>query len=787
MAKRARRTLTTGNDFKTSFELINGNVFAGFVLDPADPSRRFTVELLIDGLVIDTAYCENYVREIAEQGLGDGCYGFVFTVSPSAVESAKVAEARIANLGFAVGSPLDLDPLKRERRKPSSTSDLRWLGGLRFSGWVEGMHQNSAKLKATVDGEVVMQVQALGWAQADDAINKDRPARAFDFQLPDRFADGCVRWLSVLKDTGEDLHGGPLPFVAFPDGLAAAISKLGNLESERLRGEMYDHLIPMSLPMSNYDQWQQRFPPPLAAIDDSSCAVVLVGKGSIETSLESLDNQTHARWTACSIEDESGPTGYDVETVRAFLEADAAESDFVVFALTGTIFEPHALQRIAQAFFEFNEATAVYGDINILAADTGKWPVAFPAFDYERLLEQGYCAHLFALRRNTADRLISSSPANLYRLFNALFDDDHVQAAANVIHVPGAIGTLPSFDLNAASSALRDATARHLQLRKIRSTLTPVPSLLLPAVRIQRKLPQGHTTIVIPTRNRFELLRDCLELIRPAVEKNDADIIIVDNDSTDPKTCEFLSELSGKKRAKIIRVEGPFNFSRLNNIAVRAAHTEFICLLNNDIKALDADWLQEMLGRMSEPDVGAVGALLLRPSGLVQHAGVVLGPSFAATHAFNDRMVGDCGYADLLRVAHECSAVTAACLVTRRSDYLSVGGMDEIRLPVSFNDVDYCLKLRQAAKRVVFTPHAKLIHLESASRGKDREPGPAARFGREIGILRARWGQLLVDDPYYNPVLSLDEVPFSALAWPPRNMQARAQPSVICKDLPPGF
>jgi hypothetical protein len=166
---------------------------------------------------------------------------------------------------------------------------------------------------------------------------------------------------------------------------------------------------------------------------------------------------------------------------------------------------------------------------------------------------------------------------------------------------------------------------------------------------------------------------------------------------------------------------------------------------------------------------------------------VVLGPSFSATHAFNDPLVGDSGYADLLRVAHECSAVTAACIVTRRSDYLGVGGMDEIRLPVSFNDVDYCLKLRQAAKRVVFTPHAKLIHLESASRGRDREPGPAARFGREIGILRARWGQLLIDDPYYSPVLSLDEVPFSALAWPPRNMRARAQRSVICKDLPPGF
>ena len=143
-----------------------------------------------------------------------------------------------------------------------------------------------------------------------------------------------------------------------------------------------------------------------------------------------------------------------------------------------------------------------------------------------------------------------------------------------------------------------------------------------------------------------------------------------------------------------------------------------LCLLNNDVKALDDGWLEEMLSRIGEPDVGAVGALLLWPSGVVQHGGVVLGTNFAADHAFKDRMEGDPGYGDLLRVAHECSSVTAACLVTRRLDYLDVGGMDEVPFPVNFNDVDYCLKLRARGQRIVFTPHAKLLHLESASRGR---------------------------------------------------------------------
>jgi O-antigen biosynthesis protein len=237
----------------------------------------------------------------------------------------------------------------------------------------------------------------------------------------------------------------------------------------------------------------------------------------------------------------------------------------------------------------------------------------------------------------------------------------------------------------------------------------------------------------------------------------------------------------------VLRVPGPFNFARLNNAAAEIANGQILCLLNNDTKALSNDWLREMLGRLAEYDVGAVGALLVWPSGVVQHGGVVLGTGFAATHAFNDRIDGDSGYADLLRVAHECSAVTAACLVTRRGDYKEVGGMDDVRFPVNFNDVDYCLKLRARGKRVIFTPHARLLHVESASRGFDRRAGGKERFERELQNLRAKWGTVLAADPYYNPVLSLDPIPFSALAWPPRSMGPRVNSPPVPTVIPSGF
>ena len=254
----------------------------------------------------------------------------------------------------------------------------------------------------------------------------------------------------------------------------------------------------------------------------------------------------------------------------------------------------------------------------------------------------------------------------------------------------------------------------------------------------------------------------------------------------EPDAREYLAKI-GWRLATVVRVPGTFNFARLNNHAAEAANTDILCLLNNDVKALDDSWLEEMLSRIGEPDVGAVGATLLWPSGVVQHGGVVLGIGFAADHAFKDRMDGDPGYGDLLRVAHECSAVTAACLVTRRQDYLGVGGMDEVLFPVNFNDVDYCLKLRARGQRIVFTPHAKLLHLESASRGLDLALDRKARLDRELRNLRSKWGSVLAADPYYSPLLSRDPIPYSALAWPPGSVEPRVNLAPLAAEVPPGF
>jgi GT2 family glycosyltransferase len=250
------------------------------------------------------------------------------------------------------------------------------------------------------------------------------------------------------------------------------------------------------------------------------------------------------------------------------------------------------------------------------------------------------------------------------------------------------------------------------------------------------------------------------------------EIVVVDNDSANPETLGYLDECE-RRGDRIVAAHGDFNYSRLNNLGVEAARGEFVCLLNNDTEVLDGDWLEELMSRLAEPDAGAAAPLLLWPNRMVQHGGIVLGPNFAASNAFNDCMEGDPGYGDQLVVARECSAVTAACVLARRSDYTAVTGFDALAFPVLFNDVDFCLRLRAMGKRIVFTPHVKLLHHEAASRPMDQSYERSSRFRRELAQLRSRWGEALANDPAYTPFLNLDAYPFSALAWPPRDAAPR--------------
>ncbi|MGJ5206458.1 glycosyltransferase [Bradyrhizobium sp. HKCCYLR20261] len=763
--------------------LLADGTLAGFVLDPNDLERRFTVEVLLDGIVVATAHADHFVPELAGLGLHDGAFGFVASIPAVKLAAASRVEARLANVGTAIGHPIDLTSVEDGVADPRPKARLRWHGGLRVSGWIDS--QTESVLEVMVDGEAVAQVRAAIWSRLDDPADPSggRNVRAFDLHLPERFADGRVHQLTMRKESREPIPASTM-FVAHPDGLAGLMERLGELPSERLRGELYDQIIPSSLPLASYGAWRERFPLPAPPESQLQLSVIIVGQSGAERTIDSLEAQSYPHWTAGILE--APAPALDADAFEEFLDEVAADSDAIIALAAGALLAPDALARIAAAFDQHPDSVALYGDVDLVAADGQVWPLAFPSFDYERMLEQGYCAHLFALRANAARVALVVRPESLYRLFNASFDVPGPAAAAPVLHLPGSLGTVERFDVAAASQHLASATRLHLETRGLPARVSVSDGDLFPAVRVRRETERQSTTVVIPTRDQLPLLRACLDSIAPAVARAKADILVVDNDSSDPETLSFLAALPDRGIATL-KVAGPFNFARLNNRAAASLDSDILCLLNNDIEASDDGWLEEMLTRLAEPDVGAVGAVLTWPGGVVQHGGIVLGTNFAAAHAFTDRMADDGGYLDLLRVSHECSAVTAACLVTRRSDYLDLGGMDEIRFPVAYNDVDYCLRLREAGKRIVLTPHARLVHAESASRGKDRRADRRDRYERELEMLRARWGEHLIADPLYSPLMSRNGVPYGALAWPPGDREPRLNEPPIARDLPSGI
>ncbi len=241
----------------------------------------------------------------------------------------------------------------------------------------------------------------------------------------------------------------------------------------------------------------------------------------------------------------------------------------------------------------------------------------------------------------------------------------------------------------------------------------------------------------------------------------------MDNDSDEPETLAYLESLVAQSRARVVRFPGEFNYSAINNFGVTHTNAPVIGLLNNDLEVINGDWLDEMVSNAIRPEIGCVGAKLYYPDDRIQHAGVILGIGGVAAHAWQTHSRNAHGQAHRAILQQNLSAVTAACLVIRRKVYLQVGGLEADRLKVAFNDVDFCLKVMAAGYRNFWTPFAELYHHESASRGAEDTLEKRDRFRTEVEYMTSQWGDALVNDPAYNPNLTLTINDFT-LATPPR-------------------
>ena len=279
--------------------------------------------------------------------------------------------------------------------------------------------------------------------------------------------------------------------------------------------------------------------------------------------------------------------------------------------------------------------------------------------------------------------------------------------------------------------------------------------------------PAPTVSVIIPTRNGADLLRKCIDSLLKHTRYPDIEILIVDNGSDEDDTVTYLAELETKGTAKLIRYDKPFNYADMNNQAVEVATGTVLCFLNNDIEIIHGDWLDNMVGHALRDEIGAVGAKLYFPTDTVQHAGVVLTPKHVAWHAFTHLPRNDPGYVGRAILQQNYLAVTAACMVVERAAFEAVGGFDAENFPVSYNDIDLCLRLLQSGRRTFWTPFAELYHHQSASLCLPQTKERIVQHQREVEVFRGRWAHLIEDDPFYSPNLTERFEDFS-LAFPPR-------------------
>jgi O-antigen biosynthesis protein len=518
----------------------------------------------------------------------------------------------------------------------------------------------------------------------------------------------------------------------------------------------------------------------------------------LREAIESVRAQTYDRWELC-IADDSSTEAHVRRVLAEYAQADPrikvvhrtenshichasnsalelAGGEWVVLLDHDDLLAPHALFCVVDAVNRHEDAMLIYSDEDKVGPDGARRDPYFKSgWNPDLFLSHNMFSHLGAYRRDLVTNVGGFRPG-----FEGAQDYDLVLRCVGrfphgqIYHIPHVLyhwRMVPgstSRDVNEKPYAMlagERALNEHLQRRQLRAKAEYVE--LGYRVRYEVPQPPPKVTLIIPTRNGRNLLERCVSNILKLTSYPNYDIIIIDNGSDDAGIFDYFQELRPIGNIQVKRDDRPFNYSAINNAAVASASGSIIGLINNDIEVISPDWLTEMVSLAVQPDVGAVGARLWYPNDTIQHAGVVIGMGGIAGHAHRSLKRGQPGYFGRAAIMQSFSAVTGACLVVRKELYLKVGGLNESDLAIAFNDIDFCLKLRQLGYRNLWTPYAELYHHESASRGAEDTSQKRARFESECRYMQDHWGEWLTADPAYSPNLTLDGQDFS-LAFPPR-------------------
>lgn len=578
------------------------------------------------------------------------------------------------------------------------------------------------------------------------------------------------------------------------NGLRALIlkskHKIQGLDNDYDYGEWYELTKPSKEELERQRNTHFDYEPRLSIV----IPVYKTPERYLQEMLDSIVNQTYSKWEVCIAD--GSPRGESRERlIKRYADRDTrfkyvilgenkgisgntnaamdmAQGDFLVLADHDDTLTPDALFECVKAMNEDPLYDVIYSDEDKLDMDGQALfdPHFKPDFNPDLLTSVNYICHLFVVNRNLVEAI-----GGFRQEFDGAQDYDFIfrctEQARKVHHIPK---VLYHWRCHMNSTASNPESKMYAFEAGARAIKAHYDRMGIAVDSVEKGVDYGiyHTrfhldeeplvSVIIPNKDHRADLDLCLTSLLDKGTYRNLEVIVVENNSTEPETFDYYEELQEKrKNVRVVTWKREFNFSAINNYGVTFAHGEYLLFLNNDVEVIEPDVIREMLGYARRDDVGIVGARLLYQDDTIQHAGVVIGFGGIAGHTFIGLHQAENSYFHRAMCAQDYSAVTAACMMSKRSLFDQVGGFRE-ELAVAFNDIDYCLKIRSLGKKVVYNPYALLYHYESKSRGLEDTPEKVERFNREVARFIGYWPEIVINgDPYYNPNLTLRKSNFA--------------------------
>jgi len=801
-------------------DYVENGYIKGWAIDLIRSESAASLFLIIDNAAIANFFCDANRPDLESAGLRGSKAGFRFAIPERYLNNEPhTISVRFHSGDYLLfsgdGGVMAASAVFKMCAPVGLTSFVDGLNQGTLRGWAVQQRHGSPIKRGGVDVVVLCDGIEVGRAKADrhradvgKALGCD-PHCGFMFRPPTRFRDGRpYRFEFRLAATGDPLEGSPVSFEYPAHTSDTRVARLYRTMEDmsthlwRMQRDLKELLSERVFTLADYDPWARQYHAALRQRRRQSpwpanrarplvsilCPVYRPRIADFTAAVQSVLAQTYPNWELILVDDSSGSREL-TEIIEGLCRSDgriralplqknagisgatnhaiaAAKGDYIALFDHDDLLLDVAVEVMVEAAVT-SGARVLYSDEDKVD-EFGRYsdPNLKGDWNYRLMLGQNYVCHFLMIEAATLrgvgplrKRYDGAQDHDLVLRLSEMVGPSQIVHLPEVIYhwrkTPGSTATVisaKSYAVDAGARAVRD------HLKRMGHDVTVSPMLGVTVYRVGWNFTEEpKVTVVIPFREQLRSTRRCLENLLDNTDYGNFEVVLVDNWSASVDAAAFCTMAQKRKNVRVIRVEESFNYSRLNNIACMQSDSEFFVFMNNDVFVEQRDWLWMLMNEaIADKTVAAVGAKLVYPDRTVQHGGVILGVGGVGDHANRGRAVDDPFYMGRGICAQELSAVTAALMLCRAEAFNAVGGFDETELPVAYNDVDLCLKLRQAGGKVIYCPDVVLEHHESVSRGDDMNDARLGRFVYEEQVMLTRWGPQLQNDPFYNQNFSKD-------------------------------